>query len=162
MPKYKTIIWDDYRISLKPRGLRHIFGWLPYLSGSDVRLTLCVRTKSKQKRDFTCELKCVRFDGNQNNFIESLSGSWIPDKTPTAKYTEEIREYLVTYGEYIFDIRIIESPQISKWFTIDNFSILERDKIVPYIIWGVFLLIIGAGLTLLVQWIIKLLTSQSP
>lgn len=117
---------------------------------------LVIKTKTKRRRDFKGEINCRRYDGQQMNYVESLSGTWFPDTTPTTIYKEEVREYLVTCGEYIFDIRIREGDKVSERFTISNFSILERDKVVPYIYFVVFSGIVGSGLTLLIQWLIGL------
>jgi hypothetical protein len=157
MPKYRTISWDDFKISLKPsKGLRRfiVFRWIPYFSGTNINLLLSVKTRSKKKLDFISELRCYRFDGKNNNFIDIMSGSWIPDIQPTAKYKENISEYLVTYGEYIMDVRITNSLKTSEYFTITNFSILERDKYIPSIVFSFLSLVIGAGLTLLVQFMV--------
>ena len=156
MPKYKDFTWEDYQISLKPKGLRgiRIFHWIPYLSGSDISLVLSVKTKFKQKRIFKCQTRCNRYDGQNLNYIDSLSQDWSPDNTPTAIYKEEIKKYLVVTGEYQFMVSISDGGKSSTWEMVANFTLFERDKIVINFLFPVFTLILGAFLSWLIQWLL--------
>ena len=151
MPKYRTVKWNDYKVSLKPKGWRAVMHFLPYLSGTDVRLTLSIQTQSGEPREFDCELFCHHYDGQRWTYMHNLSGVISPDTTPTAELKVDRQQYLVTYGEYVVSIKIREHDESSGLLAIGNFSILERDKIIPYVVFSIISLVIGAGLLLFFQ-----------
>ncbi|MFC1907330.1 hypothetical protein ACFLW8_04525 [Chloroflexota bacterium] len=158
MPKYNNFEWHNYRVRIKPQGWRNIARLFPYLSGSYVNLQISAETKDKKDRDFIFTCVFNRFDGQveHRNVCEPFDYR----NQPTHSIKHRFHEYLVTTGEYIIKASISDGKNRSKWKVIANFSVLERDKIVPYIFLTLISLFIGAVLALLVQWIINLLIAR--
>ena len=157
MPKYDSRKWNDYEISVKPTGIRRYFNSIPYLSGDDVRLNISVKTISGSKREFIYKWRLFRFDGTKewpvtDYFEHNFVGN------PKDRFDEMYSDKLATYGQYNLQLQLdnIKEERINTGsMVMAVFSILERDKIVPYTFFSLISLIIGAGLTLLVQWIIN-------
>ena len=154
MPKYNSFEWEDYRVSIRPLGLRNVFRFLPYLSGSYIDFRLCVKTKSEVDRDLFFTFLCERFDGQKMNKIDALTNDY--RNKPTNQLKWRLRNYLVTTGEYILKASVGEKDKSSGFEVIANFSILERDKVVPYILFSLISLAVGAGLVKLIEWLITL------
>ena len=155
MSKCRNFEWEDYIVTVRPTSWRNIIRFWPYLSGSDVRFKINLKTKDGKERTFTY-LRIVQ------RFYLNAAQEVVPryEHTETARiFKDDFHEYFVTTGEYSIQVMLEENKKSSKFEVLTNFSVLERDKIVPYVAFSIISIILGAGLTLLIQWIINLLTS---
>jgi hypothetical protein len=152
MPKCHNFEWDDYAVRISPIGWRNVIRFLPYLSGSDVDFKISMRTKSKAERDFIYTRAVRRFDGH--GMASDVCPTYDYRNKPTRILEDRFHDYLVTTGEYSIEVIMEEGTKCSRWQVVANFSVLERDKYVPYIIFSLISLFIGAGLTLLIQWLL--------
>jgi len=152
MPKCHNFDWDDYVVKIRPIGWRSIIRFWPYLSGSDVNFKINLRTRSNTERDFIYNRLVHRFDGQ--NMIQNVCPPYDYRNKPTRELEDRFHDYLVTTGEYSIQVQIGEGAKHSKCEVMANFSILERDKIVPYVVFSLVSLFIGAGFALLIQWVL--------
>ena len=158
MPANRTINWGDYNISVRHAGFRgwRLFRWIPYLSGSDVKIVIKIKTKSKQRRKFIYKWLIQRYDGSKENTIWGLvSRSHILE--PRNEVVEEWSKYLVTYGQHNLQLQLDDKDDGGNTGleVMSVFSIFEGDKIVPYVVFSLVSLATGSGLTLLIQWIVS-------
>ncbi|MCX6006692.1 MAG: hypothetical protein NTZ34_05455 [Chloroflexi bacterium] len=153
MPVYRTTRIGKFTVSVTPtQWFRRYLQFIPYLSATNVNLI--VKMKPNDPNDDTwIRLNLYRFDGNDQYYVGEIE----PEEIVNSQKEIRIRidQYLVTYGQYNLQILLPEH----KAEVVATFSVLERDATLFPIVLSLITLILGSGLTLLVQWLWKIFTS---
>lgn len=139
MPIYHDFIWEDFKVSVRPTGIRrvlHVVPWrpfnIPYFTGSNVNLVLTIEVGSGEVREFAYHWQCFHesSDGIATS-IERGDESFL--NNPQNAITRDVRiPYLSSFGHYVVELQLVYPVRIlqqteSKKVRIVDFYAQERD-----------------------------------
>ena len=147
LPVYRTCKIGDFTISVSPtQWIRRYLRFIPYLSATNVNLIVVMKPNDPND-DMEIHLNLYRFDGS-NEYPIGID----PEVVVNSKDEMRIKVYmyLVTYGQYNMQIKLPKHAAE----VITTFSVLERDAVIFPLVCYLITLVLGSGLTLLIQWLL--------
>ena len=129
MPAFRPVDYGDYKVSMKPSGIRQWFHNIPYLYGTNINFIMTISVENKRKRMPRLEYEWAlwRWDGNSKHRVNSGNGATDIPRSNKISVPMSIG-YLSLTGHYILDIQVAENLQnISRFEIIANFTLIDRD-----------------------------------
>jgi len=152
VPQYHGFDWGDFKVLVRPSGIRRLLQQWPYFTGNDVNLNITVKTYSHESKEFAYSWECNYFGSDDiaqciargdKNFIGN----------PQNMVEEKIKiESLAFWGQHIIELEVVypikeESKRYRKRIVV--FHTIESDAFTIKVIIavaGVIGIIIGVVL----------------
>ena len=157
MPVYRNFEWQDFKILIKPCGIRRVLPFLPYFTGSDINLSLSFETISGNQLEFAYYWKCFHAEANDNaQVIETGHATFLGN--PQKKSTTIAKIGRLNYkGLYEIHVDIsypIENSNHSPSTCVVSFYACDRDA---FTIKCLFALVgvVGIGIGCLISWFLR-------
>jgi hypothetical protein len=165
MPNYSDFTWEDFKVSVKPGGIRGIIHQLmgrkigfniPYSTGSDVILSLGIETISGNEREFAYNWTCLHEGADDvAQRIKSETASFLGN--PQKKVAAVVMVSRLRYQGY-YDIQIsitypIKNGNDSPSISIANFYTTDRDAFTLKLLFAIVGILAGL-FGALIEWLL--------
>lgn len=156
VPVYESFEWSDFKVTVKPRGIRKCLPILPYFTGSGINLSLSFETISGNQREFAYHWKCYYVGADDvAQGIETGHASFLDD--PQKKATTVIKVKRLSYqGFYRIEVWIaypINDRKGSPSKTVVDFYTTDRDAITIKALFALVALL-GIGFGAFIKWLL--------